>query len=102
MGTTLKASFETRREAEMTIERLVQEFGIERSDIFVAAEGSENSAGEQKAGSDTEAGSPSPDDRFDASLKGRISVSVNMDDDDHAVRVRSAFAEFGAEDVAAS
>ena len=102
MGTTLKASFETRREAEMTIERLVQEFGTDRTDIFVAAEGSENSAGEQKAGSDTEAGSPSPDDRVDASLKGRISVSVNMDDDDHAAKVRSAFAEFGAEDVAAS
>ncbi len=102
MGTTLKASFETRREAEMTIERLVQEFGIERTDIFVAAEGSENSAGEQKAGSDTEAGSPSPDDRDDASLKGRITVSVDIDDDDHAAEVRSAFAEFGAEDVAAS
>ena len=102
MGTTLKASFETRREAEMTIERLVQEFEITRTDIFVAAEGSENSAGEQKAGSDAEAGSPSPDDRVGASLKGRITVSVDMDDDDHAAKVRAAFAEFGAEDVAAS
>ena len=102
MGTTLKASFDTRREAEMTIERLVQEFGIERTDIFAAAEGSENSAGEQNAGSDTEAGSPSRDDRDDASLKGRITVSVDIDDDDHAAKVRSAFAEFGAEDVAAS
>ncbi len=102
MGTTLKASFETRREAEMTIERMVQEFGIERTGIFVAAEGSENSAGEEKAGSDTEAGSPSPDNRDDASRKGRITVSVDIDDDDHAAKVRSAFAEFGAEDVAAS
>ncbi len=102
MGTTLKGNFETRREAEMTVERLVQEFRIERTDIFVFAEGSENSAGEEKAGSDTEAGSPSPDDRNDASLKGRITVSVDIDDDDHAAKVRSAFAEFGAEDVAAS
>ncbi len=102
MGTTLKAKFDRRRGAELTIERLVQEFGIERTDIFVAAEGSENSAGEQKAGSDTEAGSPSPDDRNDASLEGRITVSVDIDNDDHAAKVRAAFAEFGAEDVAAS
>lgn len=102
MGTTLKASFDTRRGAEMTIERLVQEFGIERTGIFVAAEGSKNSAGEEKAGSDTEAGSPSPDNRNDASLKGRVTVSVDIEDDDHAAKVRSAFAEFGAEDVAAS
>jgi len=75
---------------------------IDRRPGFVAAEGSENSAGEEKAGSDTEAGSPSPNDRDDASLKGRITVSVDIDDDDHAAKVRSAFAEFGAEEVAAS
>ena len=102
MGTTLKGNFETRREAEMTVERLVQEFGIERTDIFVFAEGSENSAGEEKAGSDTEAGSPSPDDRNDAVLEGRITVSIDIEDDDQAMKVRSAFAEFGAEDVDAS
>jgi len=102
MGTTLKASFDTRREAEMTIERLVQEFGIERTDIFVAAEGTENSAGERKEGSDTKASWPSPHGRNDAPLKGRITVSVDIGDDNHAAKVRSAFAEFGAEDVAAS
>ncbi len=102
MGTTLKGNFDTRREADMTIERLVQEFGIERTDIFVFAEGSENSAGEEKAGSDTEAGSPSPDDRDDAALKGSITVSVDIENDDEAAEVRSAFAEFGAEDVGAS
>ncbi len=102
MGTTLKANFETRREADMTVERLVQECGIERTDIFVFAEGSENSAGEDKAGSDTEAGSPSPDDRDDAVLEGRITVSIDIEDDDQAAKICSAFAEFGAEDVSVS
>ena len=100
MSTTLKASFETRREAEMTIERLVQEYGIERTDIFVAAQGAENSAGEEQAGSDTEAGAPSPEDRDDVALAGRISLSVDIEDDDRAAEVRAAFEEFGAEDAA--
>lgn len=99
MSTTLKASFETRREAEMTIERLAQEYGIERTDIFVAAEGAENSAGEEQAGSDTAAGAPSPEDWDDAALAGRIGLSVDIEDDDRAAEVRSAFQEFGAEDV---
>ena len=99
MSTTLEATFETRREAEMTIERLVQEYGIERTDIFVTTEGADNSAGEAEAGSDTEAGTPSPPDRDDAALNGRISVSVDIADDARADGVRSAFAEFGAQDV---
>ncbi|WP_223798909.1 hypothetical protein [Sphingomonas nostoxanthinifaciens] len=60
MSTALKANFKTRREAEMTINRLVQEYGIERTDIFVAAEDAENSAGEKQAGSDTAAGCSQP------------------------------------------
>ena len=102
MSTTLKANFETRREAEMTIERLVQEYAIERTDIFVVAEGSENSAGAEQAGSDTAAGAPTPEDRNDAALAGKISVSVDIADDDRAGEVRSAFTEFGAEDVVAA
>lgn len=99
MGTTLKATFETRREAEMTVERLVQEYGIERTDIFVAAEGAENSAGEEEAGSDTAAGSPTTDDRNDAALNGRISVSVDLADEARADEVRSAFSEFDAQSI---
>jgi hypothetical protein len=99
MSTTLNASFETRREAEMTIERLVQESGIERANIFVMAEGTDNSAGEEQAGSDTKAGSPSPEDRDDAALNGMIIVSVEIEDDARAVEVRSAFKEFNAQDV---
>ena len=81
MSTTLTGTFETRRAAEMAVERLVQEFEIERTDIFIAAAGDDNTAGEELAGSDTEAGDPSPADRDDAALHGSITVSVDTEDD---------------------
>jgi hypothetical protein len=97
MATTLEVTFATRREAEMAIERLVQEHGVERSDIFVAAEGQANTAGVELAGSDTEAASPSPPDRGDSALNGAIVVSVDLNDEGRAADVRAAFAEFGGE-----
>ena len=100
MSTTLTAKFDTRREAEMTVERLVQQFAIERTDIFVAADGDDNSAGARLAGSDGEAGAPSPERRDDADLNGRVAVSVDLADDDLADEVRAAFEEFDASDVA--
>lgn len=96
MPTTLTAKFDTRREAEMTVERLVQELGIERTDIFVTTDDDENSVGNVEAGSDTEAGVPSPEDRDDMRLGGRIVVSVDLEDVTKADAVRSAFAEFSA------
>lgn len=99
MGTTLNATFETRREAEMTVERLVQEHGVERTDIFIAADGDENSAGEEQAGSDGEAGKPSPELRGDAPLNEADNVSVDIEDDAKAAKVREASVEFNANDV---
>lgn len=99
MSTSLTAKFDTRREAEMTVERLVQQFEIERTDVFIAAEGDENTVGIEEAGSDTKAGSPSPENRDDADLAGRVIVSVNIEDDSLAAEVRAAFAEFDASEV---
>lgn len=99
MATTLNASFETRREAEMTVERLVQEHGIDRSDVFIAAAGERNSAGEEQAGSDRDAGEPSPAARGDSPLNGAVTVSVDIADDARAQKVREAFGEFDAADV---
>ena len=99
MGMTLTAQFETRREAEMTVERLVQEHGIERTDIFVSATGRDNTAGEETAGSDSAAGEPSIGARDDAALNGSIEVSVDVEDESKASAIRSAFAEFSAHDV---
>jgi len=99
MSTSLVAKFDTRREAEMTVERLVQQFAIERTDVFITAEGDQNTAGVDEAGSDTEAGEPSPESRDDAALAGRIVVSVDIEDESLADEVRSAFAEFNADAV---
>lgn len=99
MSTSLTAKFDTRREAEMTVERLVQQFKIERTDVFITAEGDDNTAGVEEAGSDTEAGGPSPESRDDAELTSRVVVSVDIEDDSLADEVRSAFAEFDAAEV---
>ena len=99
MSTTLKGEFETRREAEMAVERLSQEYDIDRERILIVASGSENSAGDEQAGSDHAAGAPTPESRADAALNGTITVSVDLDDDDLAGKVRAAFAEFDASAV---
>ena len=92
----LTGKFDTRREAEMTVERLVQQFDIDRGKIVVAADGDENTAGVEEAGSDNEAGKPSPEARDDAELNGKVVVTVEVADDAAASEVREAFAEFDA------
>ena len=99
MSIMLTATFETRPEAEMTVERLVQEFRLDRAAIFIAAEGDENSAGEEQAGSDMAAGDPSPEDRSDTSLRAAIVVTVEVADETTAENVRGAFDEFEASGV---
>jgi len=99
MGTTLNATFATRREAEMTVERLVQEHEVDRTDIFIAAAGDANTAGEESAGSDLEAGQPSPETRDDSPLHGAVTVSVDIEDETKLAKVRAAFGEFEAADV---
>ncbi|WP_010188704.1 hypothetical protein [Sphingomonas sp. PAMC 26605] len=99
MGITLTGTFGTRREAEMTIERLVQEFGIDRSALSVSTEGDENSVGEDRGGSDSAADQPGQDNRQGPSLAGAIVVTAEVADERAARRVRAAFGEFDAEGV---
>lgn len=99
MSMTLTATFATRREAEMAVERLVQEYAIERTDIFIVSDGGRNTAGEHAAGSDIEAAGPTSANRDDAPLHGSIDVSVDIDNDALAEQVRSAFIEFDAASV---
>jgi len=96
VSTVLTATFETRREAEMTVERLVQEFDLDRRAIAITTEGEANSAGETPDGADN---AGSADDA--PALEGALVVSVTVDDDAAAGRVRAAFSEFDADDVAA-
>ncbi|WCT72636.1 hypothetical protein PQ455_13465 [Sphingomonas naphthae] len=95
MPSTITAKFDTRREAEMAVERLVQEFQVERTDIFVTTDGDENSAGDETAGSDNAAAEPTTESRSDAALTGKITVSVDVQDDSSAANVRAALTEFG-------
>lgn len=94
MSSSITATFETRREADMAVERLVQEFGVERTDVFVATEGDDNSAGEVPAGPDHKGAEPSAPARGDGAYHGGVTVSVDVNDDSLRAKIASAFAEF--------
>lgn len=95
MSNNIAGTFDTRRDADMAVERLVQEFGIERTDIFIVAAGAENTAGVEAAGSDLASAEPSEDARDDGAHHGGVSVSVDVNDSALYDKVRSAFQEFG-------
>lgn len=99
MSQTIKSNFATRRDAELAIEHLVQEHGVERTDIFVAPLGGQNSAGEAAPGSDLPSASPGEEDRTEGALNGRIEVSVDLRDDDQASAVRAVFQDLGGSDT---
>jgi len=100
MGNSVTGSFGTRRDAEMAVERLVQEFGVERSDIFIAAEGAENSAGVEVDGSDCSTIPSAEEARDDGPHVGAVAVSVDVNDPAAVDKIVSAFDEFdGAADV---
>jgi len=91
MNTTIERTFDSRREAELAIERLVQEYGFERTDMFVSSSGDQNSAGNTASGGDT--ATHLEPARNDAPLSELISVSVDVNDDARAVIVARVFDE---------
>jgi hypothetical protein len=95
MSTTLTGTFDSREQADMAVERLVQEIGIERTDIFVAASGTENSAGNLIGGADNETVDQA--ERDDVPLAGGITVSIDLQDEAKVEVVTAALEEFGAE-----
>ena len=102
MGNTIKATFKTRRDAEMAVERLVQEHDIPRTDIFIEAASAENTAGTKVAGADRETGHPGEKADGAPALHGKIEVSVDVNAAGRDEIVRKAFGEFGASDLSAS
>lgn len=100
-GATITATFSTRRQADLAVEQLVQELAIDRSDIFVAPEGDDNSAGTEEDGADAESGHPNTDPAGDPALAGGLSLSVDLADEDDIAAVRAVLEEHGGEDVAA-
>lgn len=93
MNSTIERTFGSRRDAELAVERLVQEHGFERTDIFVSSAGDENSAGNQRSGGDTATHLEA--ERRDGALSDPISVSVDVNDDAREAIVEQVFDELG-------
>ena len=91
---TIEAHFETRREAEMVVERLVQTRGIDRERIVIATVGSQNTVGEEAHGADED---PDHGDPEEAALNGQLSVTVTTESAEEDAEVKAAFAEFDGE-----
>lgn len=94
---TLTATFDTREAADLAIEHLVQQYGIDRSDIFVEAKGSDNTAGTKPSGGDSESGDHDGA-RTDAALDGQLQVSVDLALED-IEKAQAAFRDAGAQHV---
>lgn len=72
----LRATFDTRERADLAVEHLVQEHGVDRSAIFVEPVDDENSAGIRVSGGDAASGRPGSTNRDDAPLRGQLYVTV--------------------------
>ena len=79
MEATIVGKFDTRRNAELAIERVVQECGVPRGDVFVEPAGAGNSSGTRPAGADAKM-APKPEGN--QRLEGAIEVSVDYHGDD--------------------
>ncbi|RZF63049.1 hypothetical protein EWE75_18265 [Sphingomonas populi] len=95
---TITATFDTRREAELAVEHLVQEHEIERGDIVIESASDENSAGNEAGGADLETDFEDGNED-EAALNGSVKVTVTLDDEDLAEDVEDVLHEFGASDV---
>lgn len=99
MGKTIIGTFPSRREVEIAVEHLVQDYGLDRSDIFIEPVSDDNSAGESVAGADAESGRPNTDaDAEGAAYNGALTVSVDVNEDEDEA-VDKAFRDAGASDV---
>ena len=98
MPRTLAAEFETRREAEMTVEHLSQEHDIDPGAISIVPVAAENSAGTKVDGSDNENTSDKAGTEPHPALAGKLRVSVEVDDA-LADKVLSSFATYGGKQV---
>lgn len=94
---TIRAIFRTREAADRAVEHLVQQFGIDRADIFIEARSADNTSGTQRSGGDA---STDPDEgsALDAALGGYILVSADLPAEKLSDAQR-AFCEVGAVDL---
>lgn len=77
MERTVFAYFDSRRDAELAVEHLIQEHKLERTDVFLRPRGDANTAGIKAAGADVESGHPGVAKRGTPKLEGEIELSVD-------------------------
>ena len=90
----MSAVFQTREQADLAVEHLVQEYGIDRAFIYVEPVGEQNSAGIDVSGGDHASGRRGSHDRPDGSHHGAIEVSVPLAHNEAVLR--RVFSEAGA------
>ncbi|WP_375457055.1 hypothetical protein [uncultured Methylobacterium sp.] len=94
MPKIIAATFETRRDAEMAVEHLVQEHGVDRAAVTIAPVSADNSAGTETAGADVEDGHAKADTEGGPALAGKLRVSATVDPA-LADKVETSFATYG-------
>ncbi|WP_076072161.1 hypothetical protein [Sphingomonas montana] len=99
MSSTIVGTFDTRRAADIAVEHLVQEYGLDRAAILVAPVADENSVGTKAAGADVESGHTGVDTDAAPALAGALTVTVEMHADE-VDAVTQAFNDAGATKVA--
>jgi hypothetical protein len=94
----LCAVFATREGADLAVEHLVQEYGIDRAFIYVEPVAAENSAGVEVSGGDAASDGRGHGTRRDAPLHGAIQVTVPVGHE-RVAALTDALRAVGAEKV---
>lgn len=93
MSRTISADFKSRRDAEMAVEHIVQDHGLDRNAVQVGPASDENTAGTEAARADVEDGHLKAGNEGEPALAGKVRVSVAVDDT-ITEKVLSSFATF--------
>ena len=98
MPETITALFTQRRDAEMAVEHLVQEHGIDRGAIQISAASEQNTVGTEVAGGDLEGGHEKTDTDGGPALEGKIRVSAEVDSEKVDAAITS-FKTYGGTEI---
>ena len=96
MSRTISAKFKSRRDAEMAVEHIVEDHGVDRGAVEVGPVSDENTAGTEAARADVEDGHLKSGTEGEPALAGKVKVSVQVDDAS-ADKVVSSFKTFDGE-----
>ena len=98
MSKTITAEFKSRRDAEMAVEHIVQEHGLDRGAVSIGSATSENTAGTEAARADVEDGHVKTGTEGEPKLAGKVKVSVEVDEG-HADKVKASLKTFDGDTV---